>query len=309
MHLIRCIENEISINYSKEEMRCPIHLSIGQEAAAVGVCFNLNFKDKFFSTHRCHAHYIAKGGSLDKMIGEIYGKVNGCCKGRGGSMHLFDEDAGLSSSIPIVASSIPLAVGNALADKLSKKNNVSVASLGDGSVEEGVFYESLNFAILKKLPVLFLCENNLYSVMTHIKERQSKNFLKKINHLYNLPLININGNNVVKVYKESKNLINYIKKGKGPAMLILNTYRYKEHCGPNDDIKLGYRNIKEFNYWKKLDPILLCEKKLKSIFGIEQKTIDKIQNFNKAICLKTFYKAKISPLPNFKKAHLKVYSN
>ena len=294
MHLIRTIEDEISINYSKQEMRCPIHLSIGQEAAAVGVCSNLTFKDKFFSTHRCHAHYLAKGGSIDKMIGEIYGKVTGCCKGRGGSMHLFDEAVGLSSSIPIVASSIPLAVGNALADKLTKKRNVSVASFGDASIEEGIFYESLNFAIIKKLPVLFLCENNLYSVMTHLEERQSKNFIKKINRLYDLPLININGNNVVNVYKKSRNLINYIKKNNKPAILVLNTYRYKEHCGPNEDAHLAYRKDKEVNFWKKLDPILLCEKKIKNIFKIQQITFDKIHIFNKKIC---------------QKAHLKVYSN
>ena len=122
----------------------------------------------------------------------------------------------------------------------------------------------LNFAIIKKLPVLFLCENNLYSVMTHLEERQSKNFIKKINRLYNLPLININGNNVVNVYKKSRNLINYIKKNNKPAILVLNTYRYKEHCGPNEDAHLAYRKDKEVNFWKKLDPILLCEKKIKN---------------------------------------------
>ena len=308
MHLIRCVEEYISENYSKQEMRCPIHLSIGQEAAAVGVCYNLDKKDKMFSTHRCHAHYIAKGGSLEKMIGEIYGKVNGCCKGRGGSMHLFDEVAGLSSSIPIVGSSIPVAVGNALANKLNNKKNISVACFGDGTVEEGVFYESLNFAILKKLSVFFFCENNFYSVMTHIKERQPSNFLKKINQLYDMPLKIINGNNVEEVFAESKKLIDYIKKGNGPAMIVLNTHRYKEHCGPNEDIQLGYRDKKEYAFWKSLDPISLCEKKLMNKYDVKNDVLNKIQRLNNKLCLNAFKKAKKASLPNFKNAHLKVYS-
>jgi pyruvate dehydrogenase E1 component alpha subunit len=308
MQLIRCIEEHISENYSQQEMRCPIHLSIGQEAAAVGVCHNLDKKDKMFSTHRCHAHYIAKGGSLEKMIGEIYGKVNGCCKGRGGSMHLFDEAAGLSSSIPIVGSSIPVAVGNALANKLNNKKNISVACFGDGTVEEGVFYESLNFAILKKLSVFFFCENNFYSVMTHIKERQPSNFLKKINQPYNLPLKIINGNNVEEVFAESKKLIDYIKKGNGPAMIVLNTHRYKEHCGPNEDIQLGYRDKKEYSFWKSLDPISLCETKLKNKYNVKNDVLNKIKRLNNKLCLNAFKKAKKAPLPNFKNAHLKVYS-
>ena len=290
-------------------MRCPIHLSIGQEAAAVGLSVNLKKKDKMYSTHRCHAHYLAKGGSLNKMIAEIYGKETGCCKGRGGSMHLFDENVGLSNSIPLVGSNIPLAVGNAFANKLNKKSNIAVAMLGDGVVEEGVFHESMNFAILKKLHVLFFCENNFYSVMTHLKERQPKKFLEKIGKLYDLKVDYLNGNKVDEVYVKSKKMINYIKNKRKPGLIVLNTHRYKEHCGPNEDIQLGYRNIKEFDYWKKNDPLIYCEKILKKKYKVTEIILEKIKQETLKKCNNAFIFAKKSKLPKHAAAKEKVYSN
>ena len=150
MNRIRYVEETIANKYSEQEMRCPIHLSIGQEATAVGVISCLTQEDKIYSTHRCHAHYLAKGGNLNAMISELYGKAGGCCGGRGGSMHLFDQEAGVIASLPIVASAIPLAVGSALAFKFKKNKKIVAAFFGDGAVEEGVFYESVNFAVLKK---------------------------------------------------------------------------------------------------------------------------------------------------------------
>jgi pyruvate dehydrogenase E1 component alpha subunit len=144
--------------------------------------------------------------------------------------------------------------------------------------------------------------------MTHIKERQPSNFLKKINQLYDLPLKIINGNNVEEVFVESKKLIDYIKKGNGPAMIVLNTHRYKEHCGPNEDIQLGYRDKKEYSFWKSLDPISLCEKKLKNKYNVKNDVLNKIQRLNNNLCLNAFKKAQKASLPNFKNAHLKVYS-
>jgi TPP-dependent pyruvate/acetoin dehydrogenase alpha subunit len=306
---IRTVEDQISKEYKKQEMRCPIHLSIGQEAAAVGLSVNLKKKDKMYSTHRCHAHYLAKGGSLNKMIAEIYGKETGCCKGRGGSMHLFDENVGLSNSIPLVGSNIPLAVGNAFANKLNKKSNIAVAMLGDGVVEEGVFHESMNFAILKKLPVLFFCENNFYSVMTHLKERQPKKFLEKIGKLYDLKVDYLNGNKVDEVYVKSKKMINYIKNKRKPGLIVLNTHRYKEHCGPNEDIQLGYRNIKEFDYWKKNDPLIYCEKILKKKYKVTEIILEKIKQETLKKCNNAFIFAKKSKLPKHAAAKEKVYSN
>ena len=171
---IRKVELTISREYKKGEMRCPVHLSIGQEATPVGICKNLSKKDQIVSTHRSHAHYLAKGGNLKKMMAEIYGKTSGCSKGKGGSMHLIDLNVGMVAAVPIVGSTIPIGTGLAWANKLEKNNKVVVVFLGDGATEEGVFFESLDFASLHNLKVIFVCENNFYSVYSPLKYRQSK---------------------------------------------------------------------------------------------------------------------------------------
>ena len=161
---IRMVEEHIADRYPEQEMRCPVHLSIGQEAVAVGVCAALAATDQVVSAHRSHAHYLAKGGDLLGMIGELYGKDVGCCRGKSGSMHLVDPTAGFMAAVPIVGSTIPIGVGLAFASALKGERRVTGIFFGDGSTEEGVFAESLNFAVLKKLPALFICENNFYSV-------------------------------------------------------------------------------------------------------------------------------------------------
>ena len=172
---LRMTENEIAKKYSEQEMRCPVHLSIGQEAAAVGVCSNLDLQDQVYSTHRCHSHYLAKGGDLRSMISELYGKRSGCCGGRGGSMHLIDTSQGMYGSIPIVGSSIGLASGAAYHQKLNKLKNITVVFLGDASLEEGIFHEAASFAALHKLPLIFICENNKYAIYTHQDKRSINN--------------------------------------------------------------------------------------------------------------------------------------
>ena len=172
---IRMVEEEIASKYPEQEMRCPVHLSIGQEGAAVGVCSALNTNDWIFSGHRNHAHYLAKGGNLKSMISEIYGKSTGCCGGKGGSMHLTDRSAGFIGATPIVGSTIPIAVGAALTAKRNKSNRVVVIFLGDGAMESGVVHESMNFAATAKLPIIFACENNLYSVYSSLEVRQPRN--------------------------------------------------------------------------------------------------------------------------------------
>jgi pyruvate dehydrogenase E1 component alpha subunit len=169
---IRRVEEAIARRYHEAKMRCPVHLSIGQEipAAIIGQLRDKN--DTFISSHRAHAHYLAAGGSLPKMIAEIYGKVDGCAKGRGGSMHLFDKKSGFLGSSAIVGNSIPVGVGLAYSYKIKNKNSISFVFFGDGATEEGVFYESLNFAAIHKLPVVFVCENNKYSVYTSLSDRQ-----------------------------------------------------------------------------------------------------------------------------------------
>ena len=169
---IRLIEEEIAARYAEQEMRCPVHLSTGQEAVAVGVCAALRPDDKVVSTHRCHAHYLAKGGDLKAMLAEMHGRAAGCCGGRGGSMHLFDDDAGVLLSLPIVGSCLPIANGVALSMIQRGLDAVSVAFFGDGATEEGVFHETLNFAAVHRLPALFVLENNLYSCYTGLNDRQ-----------------------------------------------------------------------------------------------------------------------------------------
>ena len=171
---IRMVEETISRRYSEWKMRCPVHLSIGQEAPAVGVMENLKKEDKIVTAHRSHAHYLAKGGNLNSMIAELYGKETGCAKGKGGSMHLIDLKAGVTAAVPIVGSTIPIGVGLSWSIKLERKKNIVVIFFGDGATEEGVFQESLDFASLHNLPVLFVCENNEFSVYSHLSKRQSK---------------------------------------------------------------------------------------------------------------------------------------
>ena len=198
---IRLVEEGIAERYDEQEMRCPVHLSIGQEAAASGVGLALHEKDRIFSTHRSHAHYLAKGGDLRAMLAEIYGKAEGCVGGRGGSMHLMDPNAGMMASIPIVGSCIPLAVGTALSDAIDGNNRVSIAYLGDASIEEGVFHESANFARLRDLPVLFVCENNLYSVYSHLEIRQPDRPLTAVAAAHNIRASHHDGNDVEAVHR------------------------------------------------------------------------------------------------------------
>tara|TARA_B110000008_G_C16949970_1_gene555978 strand:- start:928 stop:1869 length:942 start_codon:yes stop_codon:yes gene_type:complete len=256
MFRIRLIEEAIANRYSEEKMRCPVHLSIGQEAIAVGVCANLSNKDLVLSTHRAHAHFLAKGGNLRSMIAEIYGKATGCSKGMGGSMHLIDKPIGFMGSTAIVGNTIPVAVGLALAFKIQKSSSISCAFFGDGAVEEGVFYESINFAALHKLPILFICENNLYSVYSGLSVRQP--YGRKIHEMVSgmgIEAYKGNGNCILEVSKKTFEAKERILSGKGPQFLEFNTYRWREHCGPNFDNDIGYRSEKEFQEWKQIDPL------------------------------------------------------
>jgi len=275
---LRMTENEIAKKYSEQEMRCPVHLSIGQEAAAVGVCANLDLRDQVYSTHRCHSHYLAKGGNLRSMISELYGKKSGCCGGRGGSMHLMDPSVGMMLSLPIVASIIPIAVGAALSLKLKKKKNVISVFFGDAAVEEGVFHESANFASLNKLPIVFVCENNKYSCFTKINERQPSEDITRLAKCHNISNLRMNGNNLIDVYEKSKIIIQQIKKKPEPFFLQLDTYRHVEHCGPNSDDNLNYRGKSELNNWLKDDPLENFIKFLKGENEYDQKTVNEIND-------------------------------
>ena len=250
---IRMIEETIAQRYVQQKMRCPVHLSIGQEAVAVGVCSHLKAQDYAVSGHRAHAHYLAKGGDLKKMIAEIYGKATGCCKGRGGSMHLVDLDAGFLGSTPIVGGSIPVGVGVALGIRMKKEKRLVTVFLGEGSTEEGVFVESLNFAALKKLPVLFVCENNLYSVYSPLAVRQPKErSIPLLAEAHGIFALQGDGNSLDAVSTLTQKATEHIRAGRGPALIELATYRFREHCGPDID---PYQPKEEVTYWKQRDPL------------------------------------------------------
>jgi TPP-dependent pyruvate/acetoin dehydrogenase alpha subunit len=262
LQLIRSVELLISDKYSDQIFRCPVHLSIGQEAVAVGVSLNLQLEDKVVSTHRSHAHYIAKGGDVSSMLSELIGSPLGCCKGRGGSMHIFDKSVGFMASVPIVGSSLPIAAGLALAEKLFNSKNIVVAYVGDAALETGAFYESLNLAALKKLPILIILEDNGYSTYSNKKVRwpDAKNVRATIEGM-GLIYENGNGDDVEEIYTQVGRISSDVRDNK-PSLLHLNTFRRYEHCGPNLDDSMGYRESDEIDSYSARDPLEILRNKM-----------------------------------------------
>jgi pyruvate dehydrogenase E1 component alpha subunit len=267
---IRKFEERVAELVSKDEIICPCHLYIGEEAVATGVCSALRKDDYVFSTHRSHGHYIAKRGDIKALMAELYGKATGCSKGRGGSMHLASPDMGLPGSSAIVAGTIPLAVGAALAFTMQKKDSVSVAFFGDGATNEGTFYESLNFAALKKLPVIFVCENNLYSTHMPISACIANTDIYKIAETFNMTSVRVDGNDVLAIFKTAKKAIEEARSGKGPALIECMTYRWRGHVGPNFDVDKGLRTKEELDYWMNRCPVKTLE-----VFLLKQGFISK----------------------------------
>jgi len=306
---IRFVEETIAEKYSEQKMRCPVHLSIGQEAIAVGVCNNLKKKDKVFTAHRSHAHYLAKGGSLKRMIAEIYGKFNGCAKGKGGSMHLIDIEFGILGAVPIVGSTIPIGTGAAWAEKLNNSKNVVVIFFGDGATEQGVFQESLDYAALRQLPILFVCENNRYSVYSSVEKRQSPNrSILKLAKSMGVDGFHLDGNDILKIYNKSKEIIKKIKKKEKPFLLLLDTFRHLEHCGPNNDDVLNYRPKNYINAWIKRCPVKRFENDLLKKKILTKKIIDKLNQNILAEIKKSFSFAERSKFPKKKELFKHIYA-
>lgn len=259
---IRMVEEKIAEVYPEQEMRCPVHLCTGQEAVAVGVCAHLGKNDYVLSSHRSHGHYLAKGGNLKALLAELYGKETGCSHGKGGSMHLVDLAVGFLGSTPIVGSTIPIGVGAAFGSVLRNEKRLVAIFFGEGATEEGVFHESLNFAVLKNLPVIFICENNLYSVYSPLEVRQPQRKIHELVRGNGLGSSHGDGNDVTEVWRLIKEAVGHVQSGKGPAFLEFDTYRWREHCGPHYDNQLGYRTEQEFLEWKKRCPVNRCKERL-----------------------------------------------
>lgn len=252
---IRRFEEKLIELYPEQEIRCPVHLYIGEEAIATGVCANLKKEDYIFSTHRCHGHYIAKGGDMKALMAELYGKRTGCSKGKGGSMHIVAPEVGILGTSSIVGGITPLAVGAALASTMQGNGRVAVAFLGDGGVDEGSFHESLNFASLKKLPALFICENNFYATNSPQRARQSADNIAEKAESYMMPGVRVDGNDVIAVFKAARDALERARKGEGPTLIECRTYRWMAHVGPNYDFEWGARPKEELDEWMKKCPI------------------------------------------------------
>ena len=249
MRRIRRFEEVVGDLVAAGEAKCPCHLYIGQEAIAVGVCTALEPEDTIWGNHRSHGHYLAKGGDMHAMMAEILGRQSGCAGGRGGSMHLVAKEVGILGTVPIVAGTIPLAVGAALAYKLQRKPHVAVAFFGDGATEEGHFFESVNLAALYRLPVMFVLENNLYASHMRLSERRPLDNLDQIGGLFGIPGIRVDGNDVVAVYEAAVEAAARARRGEGPSLLECRTYRWRGHVGHRWDEDVGVKRRDELQEW------------------------------------------------------------
>ncbi len=294
---IHKVQLRIEALYHLDEMKTPIHLCIGQEAIAVGVCANLNKEDYISSSHRSHGHYLAKGGSLKGLIAELYCRETGCSRGRGGSMHIVDTSAGHMGSTSIVGGGIPIGTGLALAIQMKKQNRVSVVFLGDGAADEGVLYESINFAILKKLPVIYIYENNQFSVCSHISARQAGEIIFHDTPPDYMFTKTVDGNAILEVYEATREAVLWARNGQGPSFIECKTYRMRGHAGAGSDAKLGYRSAEEISFWESKCPVTTFREKLLQKGLITQ---NDIQDMEKDIDLEideAFHFAQESPLP------------
>jgi len=287
MVLIRRMEEWVIEQYAEQNaafarketpahaIRCPTHLSIGQEAAAVGVCMALRPSDVVFSTHRCHAHYIAKGGDLRRMAAELLGRNTGCAQGKGGSMHLTDPSVGMTGSSSIVAGSIPIAAGAALAFKKRGLDSVAVAFFGDAATEEGVFHETMHCAGLWKLPLILACENNFYATLSHISARQVTPIHERAAS-YGVHGVHVDGNCVEDVFDAAADAVQRARSGNGPTLIVSDTYRWFAHVGPNTDTGKNRRTAEELASWKERCPIKRLRATLESTW--EREELDRVES-------------------------------
>ena len=252
---IRVFEERVGELVEAGEIKTPCHLYIGQEAVAAGVCAVLDREDYVWGGHRSHGHYLAKGGDLLAMMAEIYGKATGCSKGRGGSMHLVAPDCGMFGTVPLVAATIPLAVGAGLASKLRGDRRVSVSFFGDGATEEGHFHESMNLAALYRLPVIFVCENNFYASHMSLAERRVEDNIVKSGDAHGIPGGALDGNDVTAVYEAARQAVARARRGEGPTLLECRTYRWRGHVGPSWDMDVGVKRKDELKDWLPKDPV------------------------------------------------------
>lgn len=276
LYLARRAEEKIREHYGENEMKTPMHMSMGEEAIAVGVCHALKTEDQVFATYRSHAIYLAKTQDIGDFFAEMYGKDTARLKGKGGSMHLCAPESGFMGSSAIVASIVPVAVGAAFANKQQGNGKTTAVFFGDGALDEGDFWESLNVACLMKLPILFVCEDNGLAVHTPASKRHGYSSITDIISKFNCHLLQEDTTDVEVIYKLTAQAIKLIQTSRMPCFMHLKYYRYLEHVGINEDFDAGYRSRKEFEEWYKKDPVDLQRKKLLNL-GIREEEIIKLE--------------------------------
>jgi acetoin:2,6-dichlorophenolindophenol oxidoreductase subunit alpha len=306
---IRRIEEEIERRYHQDQMKTPIHLVIGQEAAAVGCCSALRQPDLVYSSHRTHGAYLAKGGDLKRMLCEMHCRANGCAGSRGGSMHLIDKAVGMAGTSAIVGGAVPIATGAALAARMKGEDRAVVVFLGDATTEEGVTAESLNFAALKKVPVIFFCENNFYSVQSPLATRQPPRDIRAWAEAHGMPAVAVDGVNVLAVHKAVSAAVARARAGDGPTFIEVPVYRYRAHGGAGDDSRTGYRDEAERAAWEAVDPLHLFHEYLTRLSHLDDRAISTMEAEIADEIAEAFEFALASPNPTAEDLYRHVYAD
>ena len=297
MYVIRRVEEIIGDNIVTGVIKCPCHLGIGQEATAVGLSRYLKSSDRVFGGHRSHTHYLGLRGSVYKLFAETLGKLDGCSRGMGGSMHLYDPSIGFGGSVPIVGASVPIATGAALAAKKDNEGDIAVSYLGDSACEEGAVQESFNLASIMKLPVIFVVENNLFASHMHIDLRQPHNSTARYAEAHGIPFKVIDGNNLTDIYEASQEAVKYCRESKGPYFIESITYRWRGHVGPREDTDVGVKRKDDLNAWKKRDPIKRLKDSLINKNVLSENDFNEITKLIDKNLVKQWQKALDAPYP------------
>jgi pyruvate dehydrogenase E1 component alpha subunit len=305
---IRRIEEEIERRYHQDHMKTPIHLVIGQEAAAVGCCAALRETDLVYTSHRTHGAYLAKGGDLGRMLCEMHCRINGCVGSRGGSMHLIDKSVGIAGTSAIVGGAVPIATGAALAAKMKRTDHVVVVFIGDATTEEGVTSESLNFAALRKLPVVFFCENNFYSVQSPLAARQPARDIRTWAEAHGMPAVSVDGVNILAVNDAVRDAVARARAGGGPTFVEVAVYRFRAHGGAGDDTNTGYRTEAERIAWEAVDPLPLFGEYLMRAGRLDAAAIGSMEREIAAEIGDAFELALTSPNPTEQDLYRHVYA-
>jgi pyruvate dehydrogenase E1 component alpha subunit len=307
---IRRVEEEIERRYHEDQMKTPVHLVIGQEGTAVGCAAALRRTDLLYTSHRTHGGYLAKGGDLKAMLCEMHCRANGCVASRGGSMHLIDKGVGMAGTSAVVGGAVPIAAGAALAAKMKGDDLVVAVLIGDATTEEGVTSESLNFASLKRLPVIFFCENNFYSVQSPLDRRQPPGRdIRAWAASHGLPAVAVDGMNVLAVHGATEQAVARARSGGGPTFIEAPVYRFRAHGGAGDDSRTGYRAEAERRAWEPFCPIEMFGEYLTSTGALNDRTVDDLERRIRIEISEAFEFALASPHPTERDLYRHVYAD